>query len=116
MLEYFDTNPTHPRRAVQVWLILIACAYNRQTLTYSDLASRIGYGDVRSIGKVLDYVYNYCKFYNLPPLTGLVVNKNTGLPGKGMGNYSFADQEQIFTFDWYNIIPPNPEELKELNS
>lgn len=66
MLEYFDTDPTRPKRAVQIWLILIGCAYNRQTLTYSDLASRIGYGDVRPIGKVLNHIYKYCELHNLP--------------------------------------------------
>jgi len=113
VIAYFDENPTRPRRALQVWLILIAYAYNRRTLTYSDLAMLIGYNDVRPVGQVLDYVWYYCQQVDLPPLTGLVVNKTTGLPGDGMGNYTLAEQEQVFAFNWYNLIPPTPEQFEE---
>lgn len=113
MPNYFDTNPTRPERALQVWVILVACAYNRQTLTYSDLAERISYQDVRSISQVLDYIFHYCNQHELPPLTGIVVNKNTGLPGDGMGDYSFTDQERVFAFNWYNIVPPSPTEFEQ---
>lgn len=113
MPNYFDDNPTRPERALQVWIILIACAHSRQTLTYSNLADRMGYQDVRPIGQVLDYFFHYCIQHDLPPLTGLVVNKNTGLPGEGMGEYDFSDQEQVFTYDWYNVIPPSPEDFEQ---
>jgi putative restriction endonuclease len=113
MPDFFDQNPTRPGRALQVWIILVACAHNRQTLTYSDLAARIGYQDVRSLGQVLDYVWHYCDQHWLPPLTGLVVNKNTGLPGEGMGEYTLADQEKVFSYNWYNVIPPSLEEFQQ---
>lgn len=111
MPKFFDTNPNWPERALQMWIILVACAHNRQTLTYSHLAERIGYKDVRPIGQVLDYIWHYCNQHDLPPLTGIVVNKNTGLPGGGMGDYTLADQETVFSFNWYNVIPPSPDEL-----
>lgn len=113
MIKYFDSDPTRPERALQVWIILISCAYNRQTLTYSDLAERIGYQDLRPVGQVLDYVWVYCQQNDLPPLTGLVVSKNTGLPGGGMGDYTLADQEIVFTYNWYNIVPPSPDEFEQ---
>lgn len=113
MPAYFDDNPNRPTRALQVWIILVACAHNRQTLTYSQLAERIGYQDVRPLGRVLDYIWHYCNQHELPPLTGIVVNKNTGLPGDGMGDYTFADQERVFTHPWYNLIPPTSTEFEE---
>lgn len=113
MPDYFDTNPTRPMRALQIWIILANCAQNRQTLTYSDLATRIGYQDVRPLGQVLDYVWHYCNQHDLPPLTGLIVNKNTGLPGEGMGDYTLADQEIVFKYNWYNVVPPSPDAFEQ---
>jgi hypothetical protein len=54
-------------------------------------------------------------FTNIVNFTTYHVNKNTGLPGEGIGDYSFADQERIFTFNWYNIIPPSPEDFEGMN-
>lgn len=25
-----------------------------------------------------------------------------------MGEYTLADQERVFTYNWYNIVPPPP--------
>ena len=34
MLNRFDDNPTNAARALQIWLVLIGKAHNRQTITY----------------------------------------------------------------------------------
>ena len=38
----FDEIRTAPYRALQIWLILVAAAHNRQTLTYKLLAEKMG--------------------------------------------------------------------------
>ena len=113
MIDYFDNESTRSKRALQIWIVLVACAYNRQTLTYTDLADRIGYQDVRPVIPVLNYIWQYCSQHDLPPLTGLVVNKNTGLPGEGMGDYTLADQEIVFNYNWYSVVPPSPEAFEQ---
>ena len=56
----------------------------------------------------------YCQQNEIPPLTILVVNQNTGLPGEGLTGADLnADREAVFNFDWYSIVPPTPEEFKE---
>ena len=36
MIKHFDESPSDESRALQVWLILIAMAVNRQTVTYKN--------------------------------------------------------------------------------
>ena len=114
MLQFFNENATLPRRAYQVWLILVGRARNRQTITYSQLAELLGYGDPRPLSGPLDYLMHYCDQEDLPPLTCIVVSKITGKPGDGMREYSLADQEDVFSYDWYNLVPPSPEVLEEM--
>lgn len=111
MVISFKDRSTRPTRALQAWLILVSRARNRQTLTYGMLDELMGYGSAH-LGPILDYILKYCQANDLPPLTVLVVNKDTGLPGSGMGDYNFAQQEQVFRFDWFAIVPPTPEELE----
>ena len=110
-MKLFSDNSTYPIRALQAWLILIGRAKNRQTLTYTMLDELMGFGAPVAIGSIIDYIWRYCKINKLPPLTIIIVNKATGLPSSGMGEFDFAQQEAVFNFDWYNIIPPTPEEL-----
>lgn len=102
---------TRPTRALQAWIILISRARNRQTLTYSMLDELMSFGNPRALGPILDYILGYCKVNDLPPITILVINKNTGVPSNDMGEFDFAQQESVFEFDWYSILPPSPEEL-----
>jgi hypothetical protein len=97
---------------LQAWLILIGWARNRQTLTYSELDELMAFGNPRVLGPILAYIWDYCKINDLPPLTILVVSKNTEVPSSGMGEFDSAQQESVFEFDWYSIVPPSPEELE----
>lgn len=111
-MKRFEEISTRPTRALQAWLVLISRARNRQTLTYSMLDELMNFGNPRALGQILDYVGAYCKVNDLPPLTILVVGKNTGIPSSGMGEFTFAQQESVFEFDWFGILPPSPEELE----
>ena len=59
------------------------------------------------LGGMLDPVQTYCVANKLPPLTVLVVQKDTGLPGSGFTAAQAAqvasDQARAFDFNW--LIP-----------
>ncbi|TVP64914.1 MAG: hypothetical protein EA343_04380 [Nodularia sp. (in: Bacteria)] len=111
----FKDNPTHPKRALQIWQILICKASNRQTLTYGMLANILGFQGAGTLAPILGHIMCYCQQYELPPLTVMVVNQKTGLPGEGLTSPDdlHAEREQVFNFDWFGLYPPSPEELQE---
>jgi hypothetical protein len=59
----------------------------------------------------------YCKQNDLPPLTVIVVNKATGIPGDGLdvpGPERSPEREKVFRYTkWFDIIPPEAEELRK---
>ena len=65
----------------------------------------------------LDHISLYCRRAGLPPLTVLVVNRDTGLPGTGWdrvnpGRDPNVERERVFNYDWFTIVPPTPEEFE----
>lgn|ERR1043166_3076449 len=116
MAHRFDEDPSHPSRARQIYLILIGCAHRRETTTYSALAHLIGYGDAQHVmGDRLAPIMYWCQQNDLPPLTNIVVREDTGLPGLGLAGPDAlpAAQQRVFRFDWYGVVPPTVEELRE---
>lgn len=102
-----------PERAAQAWSILAFAAKNRQTLTYELLGQLTGM-HAAGIGSVLEPIQSYCLINGLPPLSALVVNKGTGLPGTGfIGNAADVPRQfvRIFEHDWLALGCPSPEEL-----
>ena len=112
MVKSFGDDPTNPNRALQIWLILISAATNRQTLTYGMLAQALGWKVLIALANPLWHIKHYCQENGLPPLTVLAVGKNSGRPGEGP---DFPDpdagREAVFRHDWFRIFPPTPEEL-----
>ena len=115
MVKLFSDNSNNPERALQVWQILIAKAESRQTITYGDLGKLIGYRGATNLSHILGHIKDYCDQNKLPPLTALVVNKQTGIPGKGLDTLKDgdSDRESVFKYDWYGIVPPTPDEFRE---
>ena len=112
MPRYFSDDPSRAERAMQVWLILVGAAHNRQTLTYGILAEILGFKGAGVLGHTLGHIMHYCREENLPALTVLVVNQETGLPGAGLTETDLnAEREAVFDFKWYGIIPPTPADL-----
>lgn len=112
-IRRFSDTPTAANRAHQIWLILIGCAANRQTLTYGLLAEKLGYQGAGVFAQLLDRILHYCHANQLPPLTSLVVNATSGLPGAGFSaGDPNVDRELVFGFNWYSLVPPPPEELE----
>ncbi len=116
MVKFFHDNPTNATRAVQIWQILVAKASNRQTLTYGELAELLEFGGAGVLNHPLGHIMRYCQQNGLPPLTVIVVNKDTGLPGGGLDvppSEQNVAREKVFQYPWFDIIPPDAEELKK---
>ena len=99
-------------RAQQLWSILVLAARNRQVLTYEIVAQACGVPPP-SIGDFLRPIQQYCSEANLPPLTSIIVSKNTGLPGEGFIAAENVPLAQIETFavDWLSLPAPSAEQL-----
>ena len=110
-----DTGKKSVIRAVQAWQYLIAKATNRQLVRYDELASLMGYSDNRPLSHILNYIMVYCAQNRLPPLTGIVVNKD-GTPGPGFTEASRFDldrkREEVFSTEWFVIAPPSIQEFE----
>ncbi len=107
---------TRSERAAQIWAVLAWAAKNRQTLTYGQVASLIGV-PTAGIGQLLEPIQSYCLVSELPPLTILVVQQDSGLPGSGFTGATASEfgkaQMEVFAFDWLKHGNPQPEKLEE---
>jgi hypothetical protein len=116
MPRRFDDNPTLPMRGLQIWQILIAAAHARQTVRYGKLAKMLEYGGAGTLARMLGHVFFWCRDNELPFLTVLVVNQDSGVPGEGFEELTRGldlnvERERVYDFDWYGLVPPTPEEL-----
>lgn len=110
-----------PYRALQIWQILIAHASNKQLLTFGELAKIIGFDGAGVLAHPLGYIMDYCQYYELPPLTSIVINQVTGSFGDGLvtvNEYETVDLARldVFYFQWYKLLPPSIEELENIHS
>lgn len=97
------------QRAHQLWSVLAFAASNRKTLTYSFLGKLVGL-PAAAIGRSLYPIQYFCKQQGLPPLTVLVVNQETGLPGEGLVVDDFAKMvQEVFAFEWISYRVPGAE-------
>jgi hypothetical protein len=106
-----------PAWGLRAYLVLIGCAADRQTVTYDALAHRIKRGGPNLLAKPLALITRWCQQHSLPALASLVVEQTTGLPAPGFAAISRDEipheQERVWEFDWYAILPPTIEELAE---
>ena len=122
-IRYFDDEPyrTWPHRAQQIWQILVSCAVEKKLLTYGEVADYLGFNGAGVLAHPLGYIMNYCLNHDLPPLTTLVINQETGAPGAGLTaiqEYDSLDLARIAVFDyeWYKIIPPRIEDYENVGN
>lgn len=98
-------------RAFKAWKVLTDLASNDHNITYGNLAKAIGIHH-RAIRHVLGLIQDYCMQNHLPPLTILVVNKQTNEPGTGFiaGSHdNLAEgRDEVHNYDWDKV--PNPYE------
>ncbi len=100
------------QRALQIWPILINAAHNRQVLNYQSVGDLIGMPPI-ALTQPLGLIMNYCAGHQLPPLTLLVVGKETGRPGPGLTTVGDPDQdrENVFSYNWYGLKPVEEADL-----
>lgn len=107
---------TRSERASQIWAVLALAARNRQSLTYGIL-SRLTGVPAAGLGQLLEPIQSYCLVHGLPPLTILVVQQESGLPGSGFTGAQATeyakDQMRVFSFDWLEHANPQPERLEK---
>lgn len=119
MVEFFRDESHLHTRALQAYQVLVGLAWNRQTITYGDLSKEQmeEYGGGGILNRVLGCIMGWCYENGLPPLTVLVVNDQTGVPGGGLTTVPNQDwpasQQDVFGFNWFSIFPPSLGELKE---
>jgi hypothetical protein len=114
MLKHYDENPTRASRANQIWHILTAKAFNRQTMTYKELATILDYDGAGVFSQILGHIMFFCMDNKLPPLTSLVVNEKTGEPGDGLiVEEVLKNREKVYNYHWYRLQAPTADELNE---
>lgn len=105
---------TRSERACQIWAVLAWVAKNRQTLTYGQLSRLIGV-PAAGLGQLLEPIQSYCLANGLPPLTALVVQQESGLPGAGFTGASASEfasaQATVFEKDWLEHGNPQADAL-----
>jgi hypothetical protein len=102
-------------RSLQLWPLLIFAARNQKILSYKVIEQLTGIPR-QGIGSFLGPIQDYCKRRNLPPLTAVVVNELTGLPGHGFTESRsnvLAEQSRVFVFDWLAQGAPTERDLQE---
>ncbi|MDX7988785.1 MGMT family protein [Xenorhabdus sp. 12] len=110
-------------QAHMIWLILIGHASYKKgkTMSYGDLAERLGYSRQagRTLGGALGLVSLYCIKNNLPPLSAIVVDATTGYPAWGglfrKGFTLEEEQKNIWDTDWYVFKAPSTGLFKKAN-
>ena len=108
---------TEPAWSLRAYLVLMGCAADRQTVTYEDLARRIDRGGPNLLARPLNLITRWCQRHSLPAIASLVVEQATGLPAPGFAAVTRDEipheQERVWDFDWFGILPPTIEELAE---
>lgn len=87
----------------RAWPILHEAIRMRRTLTYTELAGRVGPPlTARAIHKqLLRTLSARCQYWNLPDLPALVVRKSSGMPGGGW--YDLAEPGDLTT-QWVEAV------------
>jgi len=100
-------------RTTQIWSALAFAARNRQTLTYEMLARLTGTPSAL-LDELLAPIHSYCQAQSFPPLTSLVVDGTTGMPGNGYtaGTDVPRLHQLVFSFEWIDFVSPAPEQLE----
>ena len=92
-----------------VWPVLTERAAGRKTITYQEIAPTIGTNPL-SVGRALGPIQDYCLEARLPPLTSIVIGKNSKVPGPGFIAWDVDDleagQRQVFDFGWWAVGNP----------
>jgi hypothetical protein len=105
------------QRAVQIWALLVVAATERKTYTYGQLAKLFGYDGAGTMGQFLAPIMFYCQQHKVPPLTVLVVNQDTELPGHGFEKGSHLDlnglRRTVYMHNWFAVPFPSETDFEK---
>lgn len=106
-----STYSTSIQLAHKIWPRLMVLAEARSTITYQDLGKSYGIRGqaLRNFDRILAPIKYYCIKHHLPPLSALVVRKDSLLPGVG----AEADEDDIldvYSYNWRGRSPLIPSE------
>jgi len=85
---------TRYQRSSQIWSLLICAARERNSYTYGGIADILGFGGAGTMAQFLGPIMWLCEDKGLPPLTVLVVNQETGLPGEGLCTLEAVNEDR----------------------
>ena len=71
-------------KIVTAYQVLVQVAGRRETITYEEMARRIGVNNPQHVGRHLDPIAVHLRMAGLPALTVLVVSKGNQRPGSGL--------------------------------
>jgi 5-methylcytosine-specific restriction protein A len=105
----------------KAWDALIEAVEQKKCLTYSELVKKIDYqqgfsGNISIGKKVLGPIQEFCKKKSLPPLTVVIVRKDSGNPGIGFDSKTGKidnDKKSVEEFNWRSILNPFIEKWTE---
>ena len=104
-----EENINQNQRAFATWEVLKNCAVQKQSITYKELGEQIDIHH-RAIRIPLHIIQNYCLENELPPLSILVFNQITGLPGDGFIAYDIENSldgiNKVYDFNWVDVQNP----------
>jgi len=96
-------------RACKAWDILVALAPHGKIISYEELAKALG-THPRADRFVLELIQRHCIENCLPPLTILIVNKQTNEPGPGFTAWNHDNlvegRAEVRYHDWTKVLNP----------
>lgn len=129
MDQLLSGNKLYQKRARKALPLLVRQTQAQSKIFYSDLAPKLGMANPRNLNYVLGYIGQALEslskesvWKEIPPIQCLVVNKQTGLPGEGVGwfkwEYDFhkwprekqrarveAELQEIFSYPkWLEVL------------
>jgi len=101
-------------RASRLWKLLVQNALSKKKITYKEVSENLNI-HWRALRFPLGLIQEHCMIEQIPPLTILVVNSHSGLPGEGFiaseKDELAVNEIKVFEFQWGNIL--NPFEFAE---
>ena len=127
-IKHFRAGDRLYVRAQQIWIVLISfvMSENRETnhpltITYGDLALKMGYEDKRAghtLGRQLGIVGQFCVLNGLPALNVVVVNQTTGMPGDEVvlrdGKEVRDEQKAVMETNWFALRVPTTGTFRQV--
>jgi hypothetical protein len=119
--EYFRDHKSIFARAAQAYQILVGDAMDGRIVTYEKTGDRMK--SMPMLGETLDRIAAWTKERDLPDLSAIVVNKDSGQPGNfgepGVHPYAITLEQwpgvlaDVRKTDWFAVVPPTAKEIEQ---